>query len=93
MYHMSEVGLRELRHNTAEIVARAQAGEAITITDRGKPVARLTQVVNSTRHELITAGALVPASGDLEALPEPIEVQGVPVSEILLEMRAGDRER
>jgi antitoxin (DNA-binding transcriptional repressor) of toxin-antitoxin stability system len=38
---MSEVALRELRNNTAGVLRRAQAGEQIVITLRGKPVASL----------------------------------------------------
>ncbi len=93
MYHMGRVGLRELRHNTAEVVARAEAGETVTITNRGRPVARMTRIPTSTRQELIQAGVLVPATGNIDDLPEPVEVQGVSVSEVLLAMREEDRER
>jgi prevent-host-death family protein len=38
---MSEVGLRELRQNASELVRRAEAGERLTITMAGRPVAVL----------------------------------------------------
>ena len=41
---MSEVASRELRNDTAGVLRRAQAGEALTITVKGKPVALLTAV-------------------------------------------------
>ncbi len=39
-----EVGVRELRDGTSRYVERAQAGEVITVTKHGKPVARLVPV-------------------------------------------------
>lgn len=39
---MSEVASRELRNDTAGVLRRAEAGEIITITVKGKPVAQLT---------------------------------------------------
>lgn len=38
----AEVASRELRNNTAGLLRRVQAGEDITITANGKPVALLT---------------------------------------------------
>ncbi|BEL41812.1 type II toxin-antitoxin system Phd/YefM family antitoxin [Mycobacteroides abscessus] len=39
---MSEVASRDLRNNTAGLLRRIAAGEDITITVKGKPVARLS---------------------------------------------------
>lgn len=41
---MSQVASRELRNDTAGVLRRAQAGEDITITVNGQPVAVLTAV-------------------------------------------------
>ena len=38
---MNSVGLRELKQNPSEVVARAERGETITITVQGRPAARL----------------------------------------------------
>ncbi|CKM83947.1 prevent-host-death family protein [Mycobacterium tuberculosis] len=38
----AEVASRQLRNNTAGLLRRVQAGEDITITANGKPVALLT---------------------------------------------------
>ncbi|MCZ8382273.1 type II toxin-antitoxin system prevent-host-death family antitoxin [Mycobacterium sp. CPCC 205372] len=38
---MSEVASRELRNETAGLLRRVQAGEDITVTVNGRPVARL----------------------------------------------------
>jgi prevent-host-death family protein len=39
------VGIRELKSNLSEYVARAAEGEEIVITDRNRPVARLVAYV------------------------------------------------
>lgn len=49
---MSEVASRELRNDTAGLLRRAQAGEDITITVNGKPVARLSALQPSRRRWL-----------------------------------------
>lgn len=42
---MSEaVNVRTLRNEYARLIARAEAGEAVTIVRRGKPVARLVPI-------------------------------------------------
>lgn len=41
---MGEAGLRELRQQASELVRRAEAGEVITVTVSGRPVAELTAV-------------------------------------------------
>ncbi len=49
---MTEVASRELRNDTAGLLRRAQAGEDITVTVNGKPVARLTTLQPSRRRWL-----------------------------------------
>ena len=41
---MTEVASRELRNNTRSVLARVEAGEEITITVDGRPVADLVPV-------------------------------------------------
>ncbi len=41
---MSEVAARELRNRTADVLRRVAAGEPVTITNRGRPVAQLTAI-------------------------------------------------
>jgi prevent-host-death family protein len=38
-----EVGVRELRDNLSRWIAKARRGQDVVITERGKPVARLTK--------------------------------------------------
>ncbi|GAB7145587.1 type II toxin-antitoxin system Phd/YefM family antitoxin [Mycobacterium riyadhense] len=49
---MSEVASRELRNNTAGLLRRVQAGEDITVTVNGKPIARLTALQPTRRRWL-----------------------------------------
>lgn len=46
---MSTVASRELRNDTAAVLRRVQAGEKVTITVNGRPVAQLTGVQPSRR--------------------------------------------
>ena len=38
---MVEVGIRAWKQNASAVVRRVAAGESVTITDRGRPVARV----------------------------------------------------
>ena len=53
MSHMAGVSVRELRNRTSEVIARVEAGEAITLTVRGRPVADI--VPYGQRREAIPA--------------------------------------
>ncbi|MEE9415871.1 MAG: type II toxin-antitoxin system prevent-host-death family antitoxin [Acidimicrobiales bacterium] len=39
-----DVGVRELKSKLSEYLGRVASGEAITVTDRGKPIARLVGI-------------------------------------------------
>ena len=55
--------MRELRNNLSRYLDRVKAGDEVIVTDRGRPVARLSQVDQSTDRlaELIAAGLAQPA--------------------------------
>ena len=54
---MSEIAARELRNRTADVLRRVEAGEQVTITSRGRPVAELTPV-GAVRRRPITRAEL-----------------------------------
>lgn len=87
--HMSEVGIRALKQNASAVVAEAAAGETVTITDRGRPVARMSAIPSSRLRALIDEGRARPARSDLGDLsaPEP----GPDLSQALSDMRADER--
>ncbi len=87
--HMSEVGIRALKQNASAVVAEAAAGETVTITDRGRPVAQMTPIPKSRLRSLVDEGhARLPRSNlsDLTP-PEP----GPDMSSTLMEMRDSER--
>lgn len=61
---MERIGVRELRQHASRYLDRVKAGETLKITERGRPVARLTPPGpdEQARERLINAGLLVPAS-------------------------------
>ena len=70
---MTSVGVRELRQRASALLRLVEQGETIEITDRGRPVARLTPVPEGTPLEqMYSAGEVDPASGALDDLPEPL---------------------
>lgn len=56
---MKTVGIRELKQNASAVVSRVAAGESITITDRGRPAARLTPLEASTIERLYASGGAI----------------------------------
>lgn len=43
---MADVAARDLRNRTADVLRRVESGEPVTITNRGRPVARLVPVAD-----------------------------------------------
>ena len=72
-YNMTSVGVRELRQRASELLRLVEQGEVVEITDRGRPVARLTPLPTGTPLEQMRAsGEIEPGSGDIDDLPEPL---------------------
>ncbi|HSL60023.1 MAG TPA: type II toxin-antitoxin system prevent-host-death family antitoxin [Acidimicrobiales bacterium] len=86
---MAEVGIRALKQNASAVVADAAAGETVTITDRGRPVARMTAIPASRLQALIDGGRACPARRQVADLPEP--APGPDLSRVLAEMRDAER--
>jgi prevent-host-death family protein len=86
---MRQIGVRELKQNASAVVAEAAAGEIITITSRGKPVAQLIPLRKSRIETLIDAGLAQPAKESWKDLPRPRpQDPGRPsISQVLAEMR------
>lgn len=90
---MATVGIRALKQNASEVVRQAAAGDVITITDRGRPVARIVPLRGSRLEEMRNAGLVRPASVQTADLPLPTTeiTDGPNLSEILRDMRDDDR--
>lgn len=68
---MGTVTKTELNQQTAKVLARVQAGERLTITDRGRPIAELTPPAQTSWQRLVASGrvTLPKESGALETPP------------------------
>lgn len=86
---MSEVGIRALKQNASAVVAEAAAGETVTITDRGRPVAQMTPIPTSRLQALVEAGRARVARRPVTDLPPP--TPGPSLSNELQSMRDDER--
>lgn len=98
MSHVEAIGVRELRRDASRWLARVRAGEAFLITDRGRPVARLSPLPEHAGYDaLLAAGRIAPGSGrgidevlaDLDADLPPDN--GPSVSQELARLRSTER--
>ena len=84
-----EVGVRDLRSGLAAILDRVKEGEDAIITERGKPIARLTARIYPTKiQDLIDRGLATPPQRPRTRWSDikPIKVKGS-VSDIVIEQR------
>jgi prevent-host-death family protein len=91
---MASVGVRELRQQASALLRRVAEGETIEVTDRGRPVALLTPIsAVSPLERLRAAGAIIPATADLDDLPPPLPLAPgqEPPSEVLRRLREHER--
>lgn len=86
---MSEVGIRALKQNASAVVSAAASGETVTITDRGRPVARMTAIPKSRLQALLESGQARPPRRRLAELDPP--TPGPSLSEELRSMRDAER--
>ncbi len=91
---MIHAGIREVKNNLSQFLARVKAGEEILITKRGKPVARIVKEnpgYNSIRtalEPLIQRGLVtLPNRSIFKEHILAVEVPGKPVSEMVIEDR------
>ncbi len=89
---MAIVGIRELKQQASQVVARVAAGESTIITDRGRPVARMVPLAETTQAQLLESGDMRPPRRPLVALsPTPRRRSSTqPLSAVLAEMRAAE---
>lgn len=86
---MHMVGIRELKQNASAVVADAAAGETVVISDRGRPVARMTPLPRSAWSGLVEAGLAHEPLAPLSSIPYPDS--GPSLSQVLEEDRDEDR--
>ena len=81
------VGIRELRDSLSRQLDRVREGHTITVTDHGKPIARIIPIEGqSVFDRLVAEGKITPATSAKRHVPEPV-VTGVAVSDLIAEQR------
>ncbi len=91
---MRSIGVRELRQQASRYLREVERGDAIEVTDHGRPVARLIPIPRSSGVDaLLAAGQLSPSAGDPLELGAPLKPRpGVPLpSAELAAMREDER--
>jgi prevent-host-death family protein len=82
-----DVGIRELRDGLSRHLAEVRAGGVVTVTDHGRPIARIVPVGRLTRLEQLRAeGRVRPARARKRLAPAPVEAAGT-VSDLVGEQR------
>ena len=84
-----DVGVKELRDHLRQWLEAVQRGEEITVTERGKPVARLIPAQGrSTYEQLVAAGIITPARRPKRPNAEYGQVTALgSISDIVVEQR------
>ena len=98
MSRMETIGVRELRRYASRWLARVRAGESFMVTDRGRPIARLSPVEAAVGYEaLVSQGKIAPGSGrKLSDLLKTMDTdippdEGPSVTKALLDLRTDER--
>ncbi len=88
---MDRVGVRELRQNLSVYLRRVTRGEALEVTEHGRPVAVLAPLPDKPPlAQLIAAGRLRGTGTSLASLGEPLAATTMSGTAALDEQRAGD---
>lgn len=81
------VGVRALRDGLSHYLAEVRNGRTVTVTDHGKPVARIVPVDQPTALErLIAEGRVTRAQVPRQTAPEPVVADG-PASDLVADQR------
>ena len=85
----SEVGIRELKNGLSKYIDLVRAGEEVIVTDRGRPVARLSSIDASDDRlaDLIATGIVRPPTSSRRHLPDRRVTPNAPVSALVAEQR------
>ena len=72
-----DVGVRELRDNLSRHLASVHKGHTVTVTDHGRPIARIVPIGQPRRLDtLIAEGGVTKAARRKRPAPEPLPATG-----------------
>jgi len=81
------IGLRDLRANLSSYVDEVKTGHSYTVTEHGRPVARLVPIAGQSSYErLVAQGIIQPAARRPGMMGEPVEAEAT-VSDLVGEQR------
>ena len=84
-----EVGIRELKNNLSRYLDRVRSGDQVIVTDRGRPIARLTSIdaASTKLAELVDSGLVQPPTEpERRRSAHRVKASG-PVSDLVAEQR------
>lgn len=83
------VGVRDLRDGLSRHLSAVREGQEITVTDHGRPIARIVPIDDANGIErLIAEGLVTPAKSLKRPRPAPIKLTGGgTVSDLIAEQR------
>ncbi len=85
------VGIRELRDHASEMIRRVRAGEALVVTDRNEPVARIVPfgapADDDTVARLVAEGKVAWSGGKPQGASRRARVRGPSAAEAVIEDR------
>ena len=71
---MAQIGIRALKQNASQVIATVVAGQTVTITDRGRPVAQMSPLGSGRLAALHDSGRTRPPRRDLRELAPPVDL-------------------
>lgn len=85
---MAKAGIRDLRDNLSSYLARVRSGEHLTVTDRGRAVARIIPIDHPRPYDrLVASGVIERAPATTRTRPtNRVEADGS-VSELVADQR------
>ncbi|MGH7231793.1 MAG: type II toxin-antitoxin system Phd/YefM family antitoxin [Nitrospiraceae bacterium] len=88
---MPQVGVRELKNRLSRYLKRVQAGEELTVTERGKTVARIvpahTPEIQDTLEPLLREGHVRWGGGKPKGVDRPPTMRGRTLAELVVKDR------
>ncbi|MDO5502774.1 MAG: type II toxin-antitoxin system prevent-host-death family antitoxin [Actinomycetia bacterium] len=82
-----DVGIRELRDSLSRHLSKVREGSVLTVTDHGRPIARIVPVEAPTALErLIAEGRVTAGTRGADPRPAPIPTSGT-VSDLVADQR------
>jgi prevent-host-death family protein len=89
---MEQIPIRVLNQQTAEVLARVEGGEIVEITNRGRPIARITPIATDAMADLVASGVVIPPTitGPMPMPTVPAE-PGSEAGELISALREEER--